>query len=126
MKIDFAVGSNPSVNKGPLAILSEEKKAHEERLSKMQDDMQRVFEQKVAEKERRLKMKEDEMLRKHEEMNRNLEAQQAALAAAKDQHERNLQAWTESTAAAVSAANQNAATLGYPGEAEGNSSGYGT
>ncbi|XP_063720348.1 protein peanut-like isoform X2 [Symsagittifera roscoffensis] len=121
-----ALGSNPSVNKGPLAILSEEKKAHEERLSKMQDDMQRVFEQKVAEKERRLKMKEDEMLRKHEEMNRNLEAQQAALAAAKDQHERNLQAWTESTAAAVSAANQNAATLGYPGEAEGNSSGYGT
>ena len=63
-------------NKGPLAILGEEKRAHEERLAKMQEDMQRVFEQKVAEKERRLRVKEDEMMRKHEEMRQNLEAQQ--------------------------------------------------
>ena len=90
--------------------------------------MQSVFEQKVAEKERRLKMKEEEMMKKHDEMRRNLEAQQAALGAARDQHERNLQAWTESTAAASVPANHNTATLpaGYGGAGDVNDSAMAT
>ncbi len=123
---DVSAGTSASANKGPLEILSEEKKAHEERLSKMQDDMQKVFEQKVAEKERRLKMKEEEMMKQHEDMRKNLEAQRAALAAARDQHERSLRAWTESQAAADSqTANQNSATINYGGEGDG-SNNYGT
>ena len=44
----------------PLAKYEEEKKAHEAKLAKMENEMRQVFQQKVAEKEARLKQTEDE------------------------------------------------------------------
>ena len=45
----------------PIAKFEEEKKAHEAKLARMEAEMKQVFQQKVAEKETRLKQTEDEV-----------------------------------------------------------------
>ncbi|ANB15997.1 septin CDC3 [Sugiyamaella lignohabitans] len=63
----------------PSQKQEEERKYHEARLAKMEADMKNVFQQKVAEKEQKLKKSEGELFARHKEMKDNLEKQRAEL-----------------------------------------------
>lgn len=62
-------------NKNPLAQLEEEKREHENKMKKMEIDMEQVFEIKVREKKQKLKDSEADLQRRHEQMRRSLEQQ---------------------------------------------------
>ena len=63
----------------PAARLQEERILHEAKLSKMEAEMKMVFQQKVAEKEAKLKQSEEELYARHKEMKDALEKQRADL-----------------------------------------------
>ncbi|KAJ3012069.1 UNVERIFIED_CONTAM: hypothetical protein HDU68_001397 [Siphonaria sp. JEL0065] len=65
-------GSNP-------AKFEEEKRAHEVKMAKMEAEMKAVFQQKVAEKEKKLKQSEEELYARHKEMKQQLEQQRLDL-----------------------------------------------
>ena len=64
---------NPSVKQ------EEEKSLHEQKLAKMETEMRMVFQQKVSEKESKLKQSEDELYARHKEMKDQLERQKQEL-----------------------------------------------
>lgn len=66
-------------NKNPLAQMEEEKRDHENKMKKMELDMEQVFEMKVKEKKQKLKDSEADLQRRHEQMKKNLEQQQKEL-----------------------------------------------
>lgn len=49
--------------------------AHEQKMQKMESEMKTVFQQKVFEKETKLKQSEDELYARHREMKEQLERQ---------------------------------------------------
>jgi hypothetical protein len=63
----------------PAARLQEERVLHEAKLSKMEAEMKMVFQQKVQEKEAKLKQSEEELYARHQEMKDALNKQRADL-----------------------------------------------
>ncbi|KAG7204045.1 hypothetical protein KM043_001904 [Ampulex compressa] len=62
-------------NKNPLAQLEEEKREHDNKMKKMEMEMEQVFEMKVREKMQKLEDSESDLQRRHEQMRRSLEQQ---------------------------------------------------
>ena len=63
----------------PAARLQEERVLHEAKLAKMEAEMKMVFQQKVQEKEAKLKQYEEELYARHKEMKDALDKQRADL-----------------------------------------------
>ncbi|CEH17779.1 probable cell division control protein cdc3 [Ceraceosorus bombacis] len=63
----------------PAAKMAEERALHEAKLAKMENEMKLVFQQKVAEKEAKLKQSEEELYARHREMRDALEKQRLEL-----------------------------------------------
>ncbi|KAJ3416184.1 hypothetical protein HDV05_002829 [Chytridiales sp. JEL 0842] len=63
----------------PMGRFEEEKAAHEAKMRKMENEMRVVFQQKVAEKEAKLKQSEQELYARHREMKEQLEKQRLEL-----------------------------------------------
>ncbi|RKP01889.1 hypothetical protein CXG81DRAFT_25453 [Caulochytrium protostelioides] len=63
----------------PLSKFEEEKLAHDAKMAKMEAEMKAVFQQKVAEKENKLKVSEEELYARHREMKEALEKQRLEL-----------------------------------------------
>ncbi|EEH35859.1 cell division control protein [Paracoccidioides lutzii Pb01] len=77
----MGVAQDPSVFKevNPAVKQEEERTLHEQKLAKMEVEMKMVFQQKVQEKESKLKQSEDELYARHREMKDQLERQRAEL-----------------------------------------------
>jgi len=63
----------------PAARMQEERVMHEAKLAKMEAEMKMVFQQKVQEKEAKLKQSEEELYARHKEMKDALEKQRVEL-----------------------------------------------
>lgn len=63
----------------PAAKMAEERALHEAKLQKMENEMKLVFQQKVAEKEAKLKQSEEELYARHREMRDQLDKQRLEL-----------------------------------------------
>ncbi|KAK4992082.1 Cell division control protein 3 [Elasticomyces elasticus] len=63
----------------PAVKQEEERSLHEQKLAKMELEMKMVFQQKVAEKESKLKQSEEELYARHREMKDQLDRQKAEL-----------------------------------------------
>ncbi|PWN96120.1 putative cell division control protein CDC3 [Tilletiopsis washingtonensis] len=63
----------------PAAKMAEDRALHEAKLAKMENEMKLVFQQKVAEKEAKLKQSEEELYARHREMRDALEKQRMEL-----------------------------------------------
>ncbi|CAE6432507.1 unnamed protein product [Rhizoctonia solani] len=63
----------------PAAKVAEERTLHEAKLAKMEAEMKMVFQQKVQEKEAKLKQSEEELYARHREMKEALEKQKIEL-----------------------------------------------
>ena len=63
----------------PAARLQEERVLHEAKLAKMEAEMKMVFQQKVQEKEAKLKQSEEELYARHKEMKDALDKQRTDL-----------------------------------------------
>jgi len=63
----------------PLQKMEEERVLHEAKLAKMETEMKMVFQQKVQEKEAKLKQSEEELYARHKEMKEALEKQRLEL-----------------------------------------------
>lgn len=63
----------------PAARLQEERVQHDHKLAKMETEMKMVFQQKVQEKEAKLKQSEEELYARHKEMKEALDKQRADL-----------------------------------------------
>ncbi|KAF4925153.1 Cell division control protein 3 [Colletotrichum viniferum] len=79
--IGMGVSQDPSVFKevNPAVKQEEERHLHEQKLAKMEAEMKMVFQQKVAEKESKLKQSEEELYSRHREMKEQLERQRMEL-----------------------------------------------
>jgi len=77
----MGVAQDPSVFKevNPSVKQEEERNLHEQKLQKMELEMKMVFQQKVAEKESKLRQSEEELYARHKEMKDQLERQRAEL-----------------------------------------------
>lgn len=77
----MGVAQDQSVFKevNPAARMAEERALHNAKLTKMENEMKLVFQQKVAEKEAKLKQSEEELYLRHREMKDSLERQQVEL-----------------------------------------------
>lgn len=63
----------------PASRMQEERVMHEAKLAKMEAEMKMVFQQKVQEKEAKLKQSEEELYARHREMKEALEKQRMEL-----------------------------------------------
>ncbi|KAK4043425.1 Septin-domain-containing protein [Parachaetomium inaequale] len=79
--IAMGVSQDPSVFKevNPAVKQEEERNLHEQKLAKMEAEMKMVFQQKVSEKESKLKQSEEELYARHREMKEQLERQRLEL-----------------------------------------------
>uniref|UniRef100_A0A3Q3JTZ9 Septin-7 n=1 Tax=Monopterus albus TaxID=43700 RepID=A0A3Q3JTZ9_MONAL len=77
----------------PLAQMEEERREHEAKMKKMEQEMEQVFEMKVKEKLQKLRDSEAELQRRHEQMKKNLEAQHKELEEKRRQHEEEKASW---------------------------------
>lgn len=77
----LGVAQDPSVFKevNPAVKQEEERTLHEQKLAKMEAEMKMVFQQKVAEKESKLRQSEEELYARHREMKEQLDKQRAEL-----------------------------------------------
>ncbi|KAI8052896.1 Septin-domain-containing protein [Syncephalis plumigaleata] len=77
----MGITQDPSVFQevNPIARMEEEKRQHEAKMQKMEGEMRLVFQQKVQEKESKLKQSEEELYARHKEMKDALEKQRAEL-----------------------------------------------
>ena len=77
----MGVAQDPSVFKevNPSVKQEEERHLHEQKLAKMELEMKMVFQQKVAEKESKLRQSEEELYQRHREMKDQLEKQRIEL-----------------------------------------------
>ncbi len=70
----------PDYSRGSPALrMQEERVLHEAKLAKMEAEMKMVFQQKVQEKEAKLKQSEEELYARHREMKESLEKQRLDL-----------------------------------------------
>ncbi|XP_046816357.1 septin-7-like isoform X4 [Vespa crabro] len=84
-------------NKNPLAQLEEEKREHDNKMKKMEIEMEQVFEMKVREKKQKLKDSEADLQRRHEQMRRSLEQQVRELEEKRRAFEAEKLAWEQQT-----------------------------
>src|ERR1700743_2648797 len=79
--VAMGVNKDPSVFKevNPAIKQEEERQLHEQKLAKMEMEMKMVFQQKVAEKESKLRQSEEELYARHREMKDQLERQKKEL-----------------------------------------------
>ncbi|KAF7306846.1 hypothetical protein MIND_00476800 [Mycena indigotica] len=79
--LGMGVAQDSSVFKeiNPAARMQEERVLHEAKLAKMEAEMKMVFQQKVQEKESKLKQSEEELYARHKEMKDALEKQRTDL-----------------------------------------------
>lgn len=77
--ISLPVLLSPSISPSPAAKQVEERNLHEAKLAKMEAEMKMVFQQKVQEKEAKLKQSEEELYARHREMKEALEKQRLEL-----------------------------------------------
>lgn len=84
-------------NKNPLAQLEEEKREHDNKMKKMEIEMEQVFEMKVREKRQKLKDSEVDLQRRHEQMRRSLEQQVRELEEKRRAFEVERQSWEQQT-----------------------------
>ncbi|EFX02668.1 septin [Grosmannia clavigera kw1407] len=79
--IQMGVSQDPSVFKevNPAVKQEEERALHDQKLAKMEAEMKLVFQQKVSEKESKLKQSEEELYARHREMKDQLDRQRAEL-----------------------------------------------
>jgi len=79
--LSMGVAQDSSVFKeiNPAARLAEERILHEAKLAKMEAEMKMVFQQKVQEKEAKLKQSEEELYARHKEMKDALDKQRTDL-----------------------------------------------
>lgn len=84
-------------NKNPLAQLEEEKREHDNKMKKMETEMEQVFEMKVREKRQKLKDSETDLQRRHEQMRRSLEQQVRELEEKRRAFEAEKTAWEQQT-----------------------------
>ncbi|SPN98462.1 probable cell division control protein CDC3 [Cephalotrichum gorgonifer] len=79
--IAMGVSQDPSVFKevNPAVKQEEERALHEQKLAKMEAEMKMVFQQKVSEKESKLKQSEEELYARHREMKEQLDRQRGEL-----------------------------------------------
>jgi len=77
----MGVAQDPSVFKevNPAVKQEEERSLHEQKLAKMELEMKMVFQQKVQEKESKLKQSEEELYARHAEMKKQLDQQRVEL-----------------------------------------------
>jgi len=77
----MGITQDPSVFQevNPITRMEEEKRLHEAKMQKMEAEMRVVFQQKVQEKEAKLKQSEDELFTRHREMKEALERQRQEL-----------------------------------------------
>lgn len=77
----MGVAQDPSVFKevNPAVKQEEERSLHEQKLAKMELEMKMVFQQKVQEKENKLKQSEEELYARHREMKEQLDRQRLEL-----------------------------------------------
>ncbi|ORY84490.1 septin [Protomyces lactucae-debilis] len=75
--LQMGVAQDQSVFKevSPAAKAEEERMLHEAKLAKMENEMRLVFQQKVQEKEAKLKQSEEELYARHKQMKEDLEKQ---------------------------------------------------
>ncbi|XP_036151425.1 septin-7 isoform X3 [Monomorium pharaonis] len=81
----------------PLAQLEEEKREHDNKMKKMESEMEQVFEMKVREKRQKLKDSEADLQRRHEQMRRSLEQQVRELEDKRRAFEAEKTAWEQQT-----------------------------
>ncbi|XP_014608148.1 PREDICTED: septin-7 isoform X3 [Polistes canadensis] len=81
----------------PLAQLEEEKREHDNKMKKMEIEMEQVFEMKVREKKQKLKDSEADLQRRHEQMRRSLEQQIRELEEKRRAFEAEKLAWEQQT-----------------------------
>ncbi|GAB6027739.1 Septin-7, variant 2 [Chamberlinius hualienensis] len=82
-------------NKNPLAQMEEERHEHENKMKKMEQDMEQVFEMKVKEKKQKLKDSEIDLQRRHEQMKKNLDQQQKDMDDKRKAFEKEKSNWEE-------------------------------
>ncbi|KAH8299315.1 hypothetical protein KR044_000367 [Drosophila immigrans] len=82
-------------NKNPLTQMEEEKREHEQKMKKMEAEMEQVFDMKVKEKMQKLKDSELEMARRHEERKKALELQIHELDEKRREFEREKKEWED-------------------------------
>lgn len=85
-----------SLSKDPLTQMAEEKKEHDNKMKKMEAEMEQVFEMKVQEKQAKLKESEADLQRRAEHMKKSLEQQQKELEEKWKMFEKEKQQWEES------------------------------
>ncbi|XP_076164312.1 septin 7-like protein pnut isoform X6 [Ptiloglossa arizonensis] len=85
----------------PLAQLEEEKREHENKMKKMEIDMEQVFEMKVREKKQKLKDSEADLQRRHEQMRRSLEQQVRELEEKRRAYEAEKLTWEQQTGQSI-------------------------
>ncbi|KAJ3064275.1 hypothetical protein HDU98_012288 [Podochytrium sp. JEL0797] len=77
--VKLGEGAAAANAKSNPAKFEEEKRAHENKMAKMETEMKSVFQQKVSEKEKKLKQSEEELYARHREMKQQLEQQRLDL-----------------------------------------------
>jgi len=92
----FAGGSTDKIpNKNPLAQIEEEKREHQNKMLKMEREMEEVFERKVREKQQKLRDSENDLERRHKESMEKLEQQKRELEARQAAFEQEKTAWEQ-------------------------------
>lgn len=84
-------------NKNPLAQMEEERREHEAKMKKMEQEMEQVFDMKVKEKTQKLKDSEADLQRRHEQTLRSLEAQKLELEERRKGLEAERAAWEQAS-----------------------------
>ncbi|XP_069110935.1 septin-7-like isoform X2 [Argopecten irradians] len=85
-----------SMTKDPLSQMAEEKREHDNKMKKMEAEMEQVFEMKVKEKKQKLKDSEADLQRRAEQMKKSLEQQQKELDERWKQFEKEKTTWEDS------------------------------
>merc|ERR1719228_2051047 len=81
------------LNKNPLAVIEDEKNEHQEKLKRMNDDMEDVFRRKVEEKQEKMSRVEREEMERLEREKKQLEEEKLKLASKKEELEKEKKSW---------------------------------
>ncbi|XP_014210307.1 septin-7 isoform X3 [Copidosoma floridanum] len=85
----------------PLAQLEEEKREHENKMKKMEAEMEQVFEMKVREKKQKLKELETDLQKRHDQMRRSLEQQSKEVDEKRRAFESERSAWEQQAGVSI-------------------------
>jgi len=82
-----------SLNKNPLAVIEDEKNEHDDKMRKMNKDMEDVFRRKVEEKQEKMNRVEREDMERLEKEKNRLEEEKLKLALKKEELEKDKKSW---------------------------------